>query len=68
MVDYAAHVQKIHDVEAELRLCENPKRKHDLKKYLGRLHKELSEAKKWQRGEIGAKQTESDSGGASVNR
>lgn len=58
MVDYKTQREEIKRIKAEL---ERPDlsyhRRHDLKKHLGRLHKELSEAKKWQRGEIGGERT-----------
>lgn len=62
MVDYKTQREEIKRIKAEL---ERPDlsyhRRHDLRKHLGRLHKELSEAKKWQRGEMGGKRTESAS-------
>lgn len=52
MVDFASHRKEIKRVQAELARTDiSYHRRHDLKKYLGRLHKELSEAKKWRRNE-----------------
>lgn len=59
MIDYRAQRQKIREVEAQLSVEKSMKRRRDLRKHLSRLHKEMSEAKKWQRGEIGAKRGES---------
>lgn len=54
MVDYKTQREEIKRIKAEL---ERPDlsyhRRHDLRKHLGRLYKGLSEAKKWERGEIG---------------
>ena len=52
MIDYRAQKQKIREVEAQLSVEKSMKRRRDLRKYLYRLHKEMSEAKKWQRGEM----------------
>lgn len=50
MVDFKAQRAEIRQVK---QLLANPNisvhRRRDLKRYLGRLHKELSEAKKWSR-------------------
>lgn len=50
MVDFKAQIAEIRQVK---KLLENPNisahRRRDLKRYLGRLHKEMSEAKKWSR-------------------
>jgi hypothetical protein len=51
MVDFRSHRIEIKRVQTELSRTDlSYKRRHDLKKYLGRLHKELSEAKKFVRG------------------
>lgn len=51
MVDFSTHRAEIKRVQAELNRSDlSYRRRHDLKKYLGRLHKELSEAKKYIRG------------------
>ena len=55
MIDYRAQKQKIREVEAQLSVEKSMKRRRDLRKYLYRLHNEISEAKKWQRGEIGGR-------------
>lgn len=68
MIDYRAQRQKIRKVEAQLSGEKSMKRRRDLRKHLSRLHKEMSEAKKWQRGEIGAERTEFDTRSTSVNR
>lgn len=51
MIDFKAHRAEIKKVQTMLN---DPNisyhRRRDLKRYLGRLHKELSEAKKWSRG------------------
>ena len=48
MVDFKSHRAEINKVKQQLA---NPNlsyhRRRDLKRYLGRLHKEMSEAKKW---------------------
>lgn len=48
MIDFKSHREKIKETQ---RLLMNPNisphRRRDLKRYLGRLHKEMSEAKKW---------------------
>lgn len=53
MIDFKSHRADINKVKQQLA---NPNisyhRRRDLKRYLGRLHKELSEAKKWSRGEM----------------
>lgn len=53
MIDFKAHRAEIKKVQTMLN---DPNisyhRRLDLKRYLGRLHKELSEAKKWSIGEI----------------
>ena len=53
MVDFKSHRAEIKKIQA---VMNDPNishhRRRDLKRYLGRLHKELSEAKKWKRGEI----------------
>ena len=59
MIDYRSQRQKIREVEAQLSVEKSMKRRRDLRKHLSRLHKEMSEAKKWQRGEIGGKRIES---------
>lgn len=58
MIDYRAQRQKIREVEAQLSVEKSMKRRRDLRKHLSRLHKEMSEAKKWQRGEICGKRAE----------
>ena len=51
MVDFSTHRAEIKRVQAELNRADlTYRRRHDLKKHLGRLHKELSEAKKYIRG------------------
>jgi hypothetical protein len=53
MVDFMAQRNEIKRVKAELARTDlSFPRRRDLKKYLGRLHKEMSEAKKWYRGEM----------------
>ena len=53
MVDYKTQRAEIKRIQAELERTDlSYRRRHDLRKHLGRLHKELSEAKKWNRGEI----------------
>lgn len=59
MIDYRAQRQKIREVEAQLSVEKSMKRRRDLRKHLSRLHKEMSEAKKWERGEMYAKRGES---------
>lgn len=59
MIDYRAQKQKIREVEAQLSVEKSMKRRRDLRKHLSRLHKEMSEAKKWERGEMYAKRGES---------
>ncbi len=59
MIDYRSQRQKIREVEAQLSVEKSMKRRRDLRKHLSRLHKEMSEAKKWQRGEMYAKSGES---------
>ena len=48
MVDFKSHRAEINKVKQQLA---NPnlsyRRRRDLKRYLGRIHKEMSEAKKW---------------------
>lgn len=68
MIDFAAQKQKIREVEAQIKGEKSDKRRRDLRKHLFRLHKEMSEAKKWQRGEIIAKRTEFDTRSTSANR
>ena len=58
MIDFTAQKQKIREVEAQIKCEKSYKRRRDLRKHLFRLHKEMSEAKKWQRGEIGGKREE----------
>ena len=53
MTDFKSHRAEIKRVQQMLKQPGiSPHRYRDLKRYLGRLHKELSEAKKWKRGEI----------------
>lgn len=52
MIDFKSQKQKIREVEAQIANEKSYQRRRDLKRYLGRLHKEMSEAKKWQRGEM----------------
>ena len=52
MIDYASQKQKIREVEAQIKGAKSDKRRRDLRKHLFRLHREMSEAKKWQRGEM----------------
>ena len=59
MIDYRSQRQKIREVEAQIKGAKSDKQRRDLRKHLFRLHKEMSEAKKWQRGEIGGKRIES---------
>ncbi len=47
-MNYTDHIKEINRVKEELKHTLSPKRRHDLKKHLGRLHKELAEAKKWE--------------------
>lgn len=53
MVDFKSHREEIKKVQ---QMLNDPNishhRRRDLKRYLGRLHKEMPEAKKWSRGEI----------------
>lgn len=48
MVDFKSHMNEMHKVKQMLK---NPNisvhRRRDLKRYLGRLQREMSEAKKW---------------------
>lgn len=67
MIDYRAQRQKIREVEAQLAGEKSMKRRRDLRKHLSRLHKEMSEAKKWERGVIGGKRTEFGSRSSSIN-
>ena len=55
MIDYGSQRQKIREVEAQIKCEKSDKRRRDLRRHLFRLNKEMSEAKKWQRGEIGGK-------------
>lgn len=53
MVDFKSHraeIKKVHTMLNDPNISHH--RRRDLKRYLGRLHKELSEAKKWSRGEM----------------
>lgn len=59
MVNFALHREKIRDTKAALEREMNPRRRNDLKKYLTRLNREMAEAKKWQRGDIGGERIES---------
>lgn len=59
MIDFAAQKQKIREVEAQIKCEKSDKRRRDLRRHLFRLHKEMSEAKKWERGEMYAKSGES---------
>lgn len=68
MIDFAAQKQKIREVEAQIKGEKSDKRRRDLRRHLTRLHREMSEAKKWERGEIIAKRTEFDSRSTSANR
>lgn len=53
MVDFKTQRAEIKRIKAELERTDlSYHRRHDLRKHLGRLHKEMSEAKKWQRGEM----------------
>ena len=53
MVDFKSHRAEINKVKQQLANQNiSYHRRRDLKRYLGRLHKELSEAKKWSRGEM----------------
>ena len=53
MVDFKSHRAEIKKVQTMLNYPNiSYHRRRDLKRYLGRLHKELSEAKKWSRGEM----------------
>lgn len=61
MIDFAAQKQKIREVEAQIKGAKSDKQRRDLRKHLFRLHKEMSEAKKWERGEMYAKRGESHS-------
>lgn len=61
MIDYASQKQKIREVEAQIKAAKSDKRRRDLRKHLFRMHKEMSESKKWERGELIAKRTESHS-------
>ena len=54
MIDFASHRQKIREAQAQLETATG-KRRRDLQKYIGRLHKELSEAKKYHREALAAK-------------
>ena len=47
MIDYKSQRREIRRVKEAISSTNSPHRKHDLKRYLGRLHKEMSEAKKW---------------------
>lgn len=67
MIDYRSQRQKIREVEAQIKGEKSNKRRRDLRKHLFRLHKEMSEAKKWERGVIGGERTEFDSRSASIN-
>ena len=58
MIDFAAHRQKIREVKEQLSVEKSYYRRRDLKKHLGRLYKEMSEAKKWQRGKIDGRTVE----------
>lgn len=58
MIDYRSQRQKIREVEAQIKCEKSDKRRRDLRRHLVRLHKEMSEAKKWQRGEMYAKRGE----------
>lgn len=49
MIDFASHRQKIREAQAQLDATTDYRRRRDLKKYIGRLHKELSEAEKYHR-------------------
>lgn len=68
MIDFAAQKQKIREVEAQIKGAKSDKRRRDLRRHLVRLRKEMSEAKKWERGEIFGKRTEFDTGSTSANR
>ncbi len=59
MIDFAAQKQKIREVEAQIKATKSDKRRRDLRRHLTRLHREMSEAKKWERGEMYAKRGES---------
>lgn len=50
MIDYKAHKSEIIRAKGELMRTTNPHRKRDLRRYIGRLYKEMSEAKKWEDG------------------
>lgn len=52
MIDYKAHKSEIIRAKGELMRTTNPYRKRDLRRYIGRLYKEMSEAKKWEDGKI----------------
>lgn len=52
MIDFAAQKQKIREVEAQIKATKSDKRRRDLRRHLTRLHREMAEAKKWERGEI----------------
>ena len=48
MVDFKAHRAEMNKVKQMLKKPDiSYHRRRDLKRYLGRLHKEMSEAKKW---------------------
>lgn len=68
MIDYGSQRQKIREVEAQIKGERSDKRRRDLRRHLVRLRKEMSEAKKWERGEIFAKRTEFDTRSTSANR
>lgn len=59
MIDFAAQKQKIREVEAQIKGAKSDKQRRDLRRHLTRLHREMSEAKKWERGEMFAKSGES---------
>lgn len=67
MIDFTAQKQKILEVEAQIKAAKSDKQRRDLRRHLTRLHREMSEAKKWERGEIDGKRGEFASGRVSAN-
>lgn len=49
MIDYKSQRREIRRVKEAISSTNSPHRKRDLKRYLGRLNKEIAEAKKWGR-------------------
>lgn len=49
MIDYKSQREEIRRVKEAISRTQSPHRRRDMKRYLTRLNREMSEAKKWER-------------------